>query len=200
MNSALEKWATWKEILSQSEIWDAWSASLLPDLEDLREWISSSGATEIWFSGAGTSAYIGDFVDCQTAILEYESGASLAFHTNLNVPDEHRRFCVIGALGMAEGDFTRGYLNVTDARTNTSVFNADYTSLGSGKGHYGADEMMITDIVAYLRGERRSLPVSVTDALVAGIAALAIDQARHERRVVDLGETWNEFDSYGIAG
>lgn len=70
MNSALEKWATWKEILSQSEIWDAWSASLLPDLEDLREWISSSGATEIWFSGAGTSAYIGDFV---VAALEAKS-------------------------------------------------------------------------------------------------------------------------------
>ena len=31
-----------------------------------------------------------------------ESGATLAFHTNLNVPDEHRRFCVMGTHGMAE--------------------------------------------------------------------------------------------------
>ncbi len=32
----------------------------------------------------------GDIIDYQTAILQYETGASLAFHTNLNVPDEHR--------------------------------------------------------------------------------------------------------------
>ncbi|HGG05688.1 MAG TPA: Gfo/Idh/MocA family oxidoreductase, partial [Aliiroseovarius sp.] len=61
----------------------------------------------------------GDIVDQQTAIVEYESGASMTFHTNSNVPDEHRRFCVMGAKGMAEGDFVRGYMRVTDARTGT---------------------------------------------------------------------------------
>ena len=60
----------------------------------------------------------GDIIDYQTAILQYETGASLAFHTNLNVPDEHRRFCVIGTHGMAEGDFVRGYLKIT-ARDGT---------------------------------------------------------------------------------
>ena len=51
----------------------------------------------------------GDIIDFQTSILQYESGASLAFHTNLNVPDEHRRFCIMGTHGMAEGDFVRGF-------------------------------------------------------------------------------------------
>ncbi len=140
----------------------------------------------------------GDIIDCQTAILEYESGASLAFHTNLNVPDEHRRFCVIGSRGMAEGDFVRGYLWVTDARNNERVVDKDYTALGTGHGHYGADEMMVHDIAQYLRGEAQDLPVSVVDALEAGIAAMAIDQARLEGRIVDLAETWARFDSYNL--
>ena len=55
----------------------------------------------------------GDIIDYQTSILHYESGASLAFHTNLNVPDEHRRFCIMGTHGMAEGDFVRGFLRIT---------------------------------------------------------------------------------------
>ncbi len=51
----------------------------------------------------------GDIIDFQTAIVEYANGASLTFHTNLNVPDDFRRFAVIGAKGMAEGDFVRNY-------------------------------------------------------------------------------------------
>ena len=154
----------------------------------------------VWDSTDDPFSSDGDIIDCQVSILEYESGASLAFHTNLNVPDEHRHFCVIGARGMAEGDFTRGFLKITDARSNEAVFDADYTSLGSGKGHYGADEMMVADIVAHLRGDVPDLPVSVVDALEAGVAALALDQARTERTIVDLGETWEEFDSYNLRG
>lgn len=140
----------------------------------------------------------GDIIDCQTAILEYETGASLAFHTNLNVPDEHRRFCVIGAKGMAEGDFTRGYLWVTDARSADRVFDADYTTLGSGRGHYGADDLMVADIVAHLKDPSIPLPVSVLDALEAGVAALALDQARDEGRIIDLSDVWAKIDAFGL--
>ena len=143
----------------------------------------------------------GDIIDCQTAILEYQSGASLAFHTNLNAPDEHRRFCVFGARGMAEGDFVRGNLQVTDARSNERIFEADYSKEGeTTSSHYGADDMMVADILTYLNGESASLPVSIVDALEAGIAALSIDQARTERRIVDLSEVWDEFDGYGLRG
>lgn len=156
--------------------------------------------TSVWDSTDDPFASNGDIVDCQTAILEYETGASLAFHTNLNVPDEHRRFCVIGARGMAEGDFTRGYLRVTDARTNTTTFSADYTSLGTGQGHYGADEMMVSDILKHLQDGSIALPVSVLDALEAGVAALAIDQARLEGRIVDLEKVWMNLDAHGLRG
>jgi predicted dehydrogenase len=140
----------------------------------------------------------GDIIDYQTAIMQYESGASLAFHTNLNTPDEHRRFCIMGTHGMAEGDFVRGYLKIT-ARDGRVLADHDYTKGTETKGaHYGADEMMCNDIAKYLRGQANSLPVSILDAMEAGIAALAVDQARASGTVVDLTETWAKLDSYGL--
>lgn len=153
----------------------------------------------VWGSTDDPFRSDGDIVDFQTAILSYESGASLAFHTNTNVPDEHRRFCVIGAKGMAEGDFMRGYLKVT-RRDGTVFAEHDYTKGDQAKlgHHYGADHMMVDDIRDHLRDGGGSLPVSIVDALEAGVAALAIDEARSRGEVVDLAETWAEFDSFGL--
>lgn len=152
----------------------------------------------IWNSVDDAFHSDGDIIDWQTSILHYESGAGLAFHTNLNVPDEHRRFCVIGTHGMAEGDFVRGHLKIT-LRDGTIWADHDYTALETGTGnHYGADNLMVRDIVAFLRGEVDHLPVGVVDAMEAGIAALALDQARIEGRMVDLTETWRRLDSYGL--
>jgi predicted dehydrogenase len=141
----------------------------------------------------------GDIIDYQTAIVQYESGASLAFHTNLNTPDEHRRFCVMGPLGMAEGDFVRGYLKAT-ARNGSSIVNHDYTQMDMAQisAHYGADHMMVAEIASFLRQEIPSLPVGIVDALEAGLVAMAIDEARINGTMVDLDETWAEFDSHGL--
>ena len=152
----------------------------------------------IWESADDPFRSDGDIIDFQTALIEYETGSSLAFHTNLNVPDEHRHFCVIGARGMAEGDFVRGSLKVTDARTGKRLLDRDYTTEGSGQGHYGADDAMVRDIVAYLRDEKDTLPVSVVDAMEAGVAALALDRARLTGQVVSLADTWARLDSHGL--
>ena len=154
----------------------------------------------VWESTDDPFASDGDIIDFQTAILQYETGASLAFHTNLNVPDEHRRFCVIGTHGMAEGDFVRGYLKVT-ARDGRRLADHDYSKGAAARGaHYGADQMMCADIVRYLRQETNSLPVSILDAMEAGIAAMALDQARASGQVVDLSDVWAKLDSYGLRG
>jgi predicted dehydrogenase len=123
----------------------------------------------------------------------------LAFHTNLNVPDEHRRFCIMGAKGMAEGDFVRGYLNIT-RRDGSSYARHDYTQGDAPKvgNHYGADQLMVRDILSYLDGTSSDLPVSLIDALEAGIAALALDQARSQRTIVELADIWQQFDSYNL--
>ncbi len=155
--------------------------------------------TSVWESVDDPFRSDGDIIDYQTAILRYESGASLAFHTNLNVPDEHRRFCIMGALGMAEGDFVRGHLKAT-ARDGAVLADHDYTQMDAGRAsaHYGADHMMIDDIVAFLTGKTKTLPVGVVDALEAGLSAMALDEARVSGKIIDMTDTWAAFDSYGL--
>ncbi len=155
--------------------------------------------TSVWESVDDPFQSDGDIIDNQTAILHYETGASLAFHTNLNVPDEHRRFCVMGALGMAEGDFVRGYLKVT-ARDGTVIADHDYTKMDPAKrsAHYGADHMMVADIADFLKGKTDELPVGIVDALEAGLVAMALDDARISGGMVDMTDTWAQFDSYGL--
>lgn len=56
----LTRHATFREILAQPAIWAAWGAGL--PVADLRQWIAQTGAQDVWFCGAGTSAYIGDIL------------------------------------------------------------------------------------------------------------------------------------------
>lgn len=135
----------------------------------------------------------GDIIDFQTAIVQYENGAALTFHTNLNVPDDFRRFAVMGAKGMAEGDFIRNFLRVTDSRTSDRLVDTTY-KMSELSQHYGADEQMAEDILKHML-EGVPLPVSVTDALEAGLLALSMDQAMRTRSVVDMTPIWQQFDA-----
>lgn len=135
----------------------------------------------------------GDIIDFQTALVQYENGAALTFHTNLNVADDFRRFAVIGAKGMAEGDFVRNYFKVTDSRTSDRLEDKTY-EVSSLSSHYGADEQMAEDILKHLI-DGAPLPVSVVDALEAGLLALSMDEAMRNKSVVDMGPIWQRFDA-----
>ena len=137
-----------------------------------------------------------DIVDHQVAIIEYESGATLAFHTNMRVPDEFRRFAVIGTNGMVEGDFVRGFMKAHDENNNVLI-DEDYgAAFGKEiKGHYGADSLMAKDINNYLIKNNEELPVGVIECMEAGIVAMKIDEARNTGKVIDLTSTWDTFDS-----
>ncbi|MFM2485585.1 Gfo/Idh/MocA family protein [Celerinatantimonas yamalensis] len=134
-----------------------------------------------------------DIVDYQSAIVEFAGGATLSFHANLNVPDEFRRFCVMGTDGQAEGDFVRNFFKVHDARTSKSL--VDKTYAGSAyDGHYGSDALMAEEVVRHLT-TGSALQVSVIDALEAGLTAIKIDEARKTKSVIDMTECWAQFDA-----
>jgi tagatose-6-phosphate ketose/aldose isomerase len=56
--SDLGKWATWREIHAQPEIWAEWGRTF--DVAAARAFVA--GAEEVWFCGAGSSAYLGDIL------------------------------------------------------------------------------------------------------------------------------------------
>ena len=136
-----------------------------------------------------------DIVDHQVAIIEYENGATLAFHTNMRVPDEFRRFAVIGTNGMVEGDFVRGFLKAHDQQNNV-VLEEDYgAAFGKEKGHYGADNLMLKDINQHLiNSEKINLPVGVKDCIEAGLIAMKIDESRKTGKIIDLTSRWGSLD------
>ena len=135
----------------------------------------------------------GDIIDYQMAVVQYESGAALTFHTNMNVPDDFRRFAVMGSRGMAEGDFIRNYFKVTDSRTSNRLEDKTYKTSELSQ-HYGADEQMAEDILKHCL-EGAPLPVSVTDALEAGLLAISMDEAMKTKSVIDMTPIWQRFDA-----
>lgn len=141
----------------------------------------------------------GDIIDHQTVLMKFENDVSMTFHSNLNTPDEHRRFCIIGTKGMAEGDFQRGYLKITDSKTGKLLLDKNYNDNAANQtDHYGTDVRMAQDITSFLRKKINHLPVNTADALEAGIVALAIDVARKTEEMVDLTPYWEKFDSYNL--
>jgi predicted dehydrogenase len=141
-----------------------------------------------------------DIIDHQNALIEYPGNVSFSFHTSINVPDEQRRFCIIGSRGMAEGDFGRGGLKITDARTGDCLEDHDFSVLSAPSAvnypsHYGADKLMCEDIVSFLKGDLKSLPVGPKEAITAGLVAMAIDESMALGSVVDMTDTWDELDS-----
>ena len=134
-----------------------------------------------------------DIIDYQVAIIEYANGVGMNFHTNLNAPDQFRRFAVFGTRGQAEGDFIRGFFKVTDVLSEKRVEEKEYKATSLSQ-HYGADEEMASGIVNHVM-KGGPLPVSPLDALEAGILALAMDDARRSRQVIDLRPVWDRYDS-----
>lgn len=53
-------WATWREIRQQPDAWVKAIGDLAPRIDALRQWIAGLSINEVWFCGAGTSAYIGE--------------------------------------------------------------------------------------------------------------------------------------------
>lgn len=72
MTDALARHATWREIMAQPSIWQDWAGAFDPI--PVRAWVSGLGVDEVWFCGAGSSAYIGDML---VALLEGHAGPRL---------------------------------------------------------------------------------------------------------------------------
>jgi tagatose-6-phosphate ketose/aldose isomerase len=72
----LPETATWTEILSQPDIWEAWAEPLAEKAVEIREWRARREIETVWLTGAGTSAFIGGILCGGTSDLRLEDRAS----------------------------------------------------------------------------------------------------------------------------
>jgi predicted dehydrogenase len=133
-----------------------------------------------------------DIVDHQSVLIEYIDGVVMNFHTNLHVPHKSRHFAIFGINGMAEGDFERNYLQLHSAKTGEKTFELHFEHKDDDDGHYGAEENMARDFSNHFF-EGKPLPVSVLDALIAGLTAIKADESRRTGKTIDLVDTWAKF-------
>ena len=133
-----------------------------------------------------------DLADHQTAIVEYESGFTLAFHSNSHVALSERRWYLAGVEGTLIADLVRNKLMVRRALHRGKPERIEYGGL-TADSHNGADQAMALDLAAALDGER-PFPVTPWDSLEAGLTVMALDRAMAERAVVDCAPMWTAYD------
>ncbi len=68
----MNRFATWAEIHAQPQIWRAWGRAF--DGAVLRNWVRGLDVSEVWFCGAGSSAFVGDVL---VSGLEGQAGPGL---------------------------------------------------------------------------------------------------------------------------
>ena len=57
---SLAKWRTFQEAMAQPAVWRSWAGPLADQAAAILAWVGSRDHDEVWFCGAGTSAFIGE--------------------------------------------------------------------------------------------------------------------------------------------
>jgi predicted dehydrogenase len=133
-----------------------------------------------------------DVTDHQTAIVEYENGVQLSFHSNTHVSLQERRWYIAGTKGTLIADLVRNRLLVRGALDRGKPERMEWGNLTADL-HNGADQSMAIDLLEALEG-RSQFPVTAGDSMEAGLTVMAIDRAMTEGRVVDCAEMWSAYD------
>lgn len=145
-----------------------------------------------WNAAPDASGADMDVTDHQVAIVEYENGVRLSFHSNTSSAVAERRWNLIGTRGALTIDLVQNTMVITPLDVRGTVESFRWRG-PVGDSHGGADQAMAHDLVAALDGDR-AFPVSVSASLVAGLTVMAIDRALDEGRLVDCAPLWNALD------
>ena len=133
-----------------------------------------------------------DVTDHQVALVEYQNGVRLAFHSNTLTGLQERRWYIAGTEATLIADLVRNKLMIRSALDRVKPERIDFGSR-TDDNHNGADQAMALDLLASLEG-RAAFPVTPHDSLEAGLTVMAIDRAMGERRVVECAPIWAAYD------
>jgi predicted dehydrogenase len=134
-----------------------------------------------------------DVTDHQVALVEYENGIRLSFHSNSHVALQERRWYIAGTEGTLLADLVRNKMmvrRVLDQRKPDRLQWNERTE----DSHNGADQAMAKDLRAALEG-KAAFPVTPFESMEAGLTVMAIDKAMTEGRVIDCAPMWEEYDA-----
>jgi predicted dehydrogenase len=134
-----------------------------------------------------------DVTDHQTALVEYDSGFQLSFHSNTHVSLGERRWYIAGTEGTLLADLVRNKLMIRRAMEKGKPERIDFATR-TADNHNGADQAMAADLLATLE-KRAAFPVTPDDSMVAGLTVMAIDRAMEEGRIVECASMWREYDA-----
>ena len=87
-----------------------------------------------------------DVADHQTAIVEYENGVRLSFHSNSHVSLQERRWYIAGTKGTLIADLVRNRLMLRAAHSRARPERIDYGGR-TADSHNGADQAMAKDLL-----------------------------------------------------
>jgi len=146
-----------------------------------------------WNGGNSVFGSDADVTDHQTALIEYESGAQLAFHANTHAGIPQRRWYLAGTDATLEADLVTNRLTFANALGETAP--TIETVEGAADEHFGSDPAMGHDLAAHLL-DGAPFPVNVKDAMTAGLTVMAVDRAMETGSVVDCAPLWEKLDRH----
>jgi len=130
-----------------------------------------------------------DVVDHQVVNMQFEGGATASFTMTAFSSKRDRETRIFGTRGELYGDGR--YIEVYDFLTDhTERFDVGTASDGSIlSGHGGGDLGLMTCFVAaLLRNDPALILSGPAESLETHLMVFAAEQARHEKRVVDMAE------------
>jgi fructoselysine-6-P-deglycase FrlB-like protein/predicted NBD/HSP70 family sugar kinase len=124
---------TYREVMHQPDVWLTAARELPALVTDLRDWIRARGYDEVWFCGAGTSAFIGESLSAHlnerrspTRYLAVPTTELVAHPHRLLLPGARRLLVSFGRSGESpETLATLALLERTDASALHITCNAD---------------------------------------------------------------------------
>ena len=126
-----------------------------------------------------------DLVDHQSAVLEYESGVTAAFSLMSLGATNNRECRICGSEATLVADLEAEQIRLHPYHETPVVLDRIDVD---ADGHAGADEPIIAAFFDYLDDPARTPKTTVAEGWEAMVTAVAIDRARIERRVVEVGE------------
>ncbi len=133
-----------------------------------------------------------DLNDHQVAIVHYDGGFALSFHSNSHVALQERRWYIAGVKGTLIADLVRHKLMIRGALDRRRPERIDYGGR-TDDNHNGADQAMAIDLLAALRGEA-PFPVTPGDSMEAGLTVMAMDEAAARGEAIDCAPMWAAYD------